>query len=248
MATETIAKPTVRLHHGDCLEFLKTLEPGSVDAVVTDPPYCSGGATEASRSQATHQGLRSETIREGRSSWFEGDNMTTNGLLWLLRSVAVESLKALRDGGSILMFCDWRMAFAIGPAVESAGLRMRNLVVWDKGNPGLGNGFRPQHELILHFTRRSAEFHAVNVGNVIQSSRVHSTQKDHACEKPVELMRKLISVVAPEGGTVLDPFMGSATTGEACLDLGVNFIGCEADPKYFAIAKRRIDEASCTLF
>lgn len=248
MTTGTIAKPTARLHHGDCLEFMRSIEASSVDAVVTDPPYCSGGATEAAKGGATHQGLRSETIRTARFAWFDSDNMTTGGLVWLLRAVSVESLRILKPGGSLLVFCDWRMAFLVGPAMESGGFRLRNLIAWDKGNFGCGTGFRPQHEMILHLTRRSPEFYAKDVGNVVRSKRVANGSKCHPTEKPVDLMQRLVNVVAPEGGVVVDPFMGSGSTGVACIKNGVNFMGCDLDPEYVEVARRRTEEATQSLF
>ena len=236
----------VRVVQGDCLDVLRSLPDGCVDAVITDPPYCSGAATEAGRGSATHQGLRTETMRSGRFEWFDADNMTTSGLVWLLRSVAVEASRVLAPGGSVLAFCDWRMAFTLGPAMESAGFRLRNLVVWDKGHFGCGSGFRPQHELVLHLTRRSPEFHAADVGNVLRSKRVRSGERDHPTEKPVDLVRQLVRVVCPEGGVVLDPFAGSGTTGIAAISEGRRCLLVEKEPAYVDICRRRVREAMGT--
>jgi DNA modification methylase len=226
----------VQLHLGDCLEFLKTLEPGSVDAVVTDPPYCSGGIGEAQRTRANGQGLRSENLR--KFGWFVGDNMGTAGLAFLLRSIAAECLRIVRPSASMLVFMDWRMVPTLVPAIESAGLRYQDLVVWDKGSMGLGNGFRKQHELIAHFTFGSPKYHDRGTGNVIRCPRV--ADREHQTQKPEELISRLAAVVSSPGDTVLDPFMGSGTTGVACIRTGRKFIGCEIDPTYFAIAEKRI--------
>lgn len=228
-----------RLIQGDCLEVMTTLD--THDAIVTDPPYCSGGFTESGKTSATHQGLRSETIREGKMRWFGGDNMTTAGLCELLRSMCVRA--PLHDGGSILSFCDWRMITSLSPAMESAGWRLRNILAWDKGNFGAGIGFRPRHEIVLHLTRRKPVFHSNSVANVLQHSRVSTKERVHPTEKPVALMADLISVVSPEGGTVLDPFMGAGSTGLACVKTGRGFTGIEQDPDFFDEACRRIEEA-----
>ena len=227
--------------HGDCLEVLKTLPSGSVDAVVTDPPYCAGAISEAQRTRAAGQGLRSENIR--RFGWFTGDNMGTAGLAWLLRSIAVEAVRVCKPTGSLLVFCDWRMQAALQPAIESAGLRYQNLIVWDKQSMGLGCGFRSQHELILHFTMGDPEYHDKGTANVIRAARVRGDDRDHQTQKPTDLMERLLRVVTPEGGTVLDPFMGSGTTGVACVQTGRNFIGIEIDAGYCDIARKRIEEA-----
>lgn len=232
---------------GDCLDRMSEIPDGTVDALITDPPYCSGGVTEASRGRATHQGLRSETMRGGRFQWFQGDNMTTAGLVFLLRSVACEGLRVVKPTGHLMMFCDWRMVAMLAPALESAGWRLRNMVVWDKGHFGAGTGFRPTHEMILHLTHRSPEFHSASVGNVIREPRVHSSRRDHPTEKPLGLMQKLLRVTVPKGGTVLDPFVGSGATLCAAVSEGINFIGIERDPGYFAVAEKRIAEARLPL-
>ena len=205
-----------------------------------DPPYCSGGVTESGKGRAGSQGLRSSTTGAQRFKWFDGDNMTLAGLSWLLRQVAIEAFNVMPPTGSLLVFCDWRMAFSLGPAIESAGFRLRNVVVWDKGHMGLGTGFRPRHEMILHLTCSSPTFHAADVANVVTAKRVHASQKKHPTEKPVDLMRSLIRVVTPEKGTVLDPFCGSGSTGEAALSVGRNFVGIERCESYCAVARRRL--------
>lgn len=238
----TEAEPAKAVH-GDALDVLRRLPDGCAESVITDPPYCSGAATEAGRGSATHQGLRSETMRGGRFDWFDADNMTTSGLVWLLRGLAVEASRLLTPTGSLLAFCDWRMAFTLGPAMESAGFRLRNLVVWDKGSFGCGSGFRPQHELILHLTKRSPDFHAADVGNVLRSKRVTSGDRSHPTEKPVDLLRQLVRVVCPKGGLVIDPFAGSGPTAAAALAEGCRCLLVEKDPVYFEIARKRTEQA-----
>jgi len=149
METSTQNAPPVDLHrlvlpwvdsviHGDCLQLMADMPDGCIDAVITDPPYCSGSVSEASRTAAKGQGLRSENIQ--RMGWFVGDNMGTAGLVWLIRSMAVEALRLLKGRGSMLIFCDWRMVPNLIPAVESAGFRYQNLIVWDKTHMCASNG------------------------------------------------------------------------------------------------------------
>jgi site-specific DNA-methyltransferase (adenine-specific) len=236
---------TWRVDHGDCLDLLRAMPDASVDAVVTDPPYCAGAVSESQRTSAGGQGLRSENIK--RFGWFVGDNMGTAGLAWLLRSIACEAARVCKPSGSLVVFCDWRMMATLQPAIESAGMRFQNLVVWDKGNMGLGSGFRAQHELALHFTNGKPEYHDRSTGNVICTRRVSAVDREHQTQKPVELMAKLIRVVCPQGGTVVDPFCGSGSTGVACAENDRNFIGFERDSGYVEIARRRIAEAANVL-
>ena len=227
------------IHLGDCLEKLKELPDESVEAVITDPPYCSGGFSESQKKSASGQGLRSETIKE--VGWFVNDNMSTSGLIWLLRSAMVECERVMKEGASAMVFTDWRMVAHLAPALESSGLQFRNMIVWDKGNCGLGNGFRPQHEIILHYVKGKGNYFDQSTGNVIRSKRVNSNDKLHQTQKPTDLLAKLLKVVTQEGDTVLDPFFGSGSLGEACLKMNRKFIGIEKSKFYVQEATRRIE-------
>jgi site-specific DNA-methyltransferase (adenine-specific) len=242
MELPTESEP-VKVICGDALDVLRELPTGSIDSLITDPPYCSGAATEAGRGSATHQGLRSETIRTGRFEWFDADNMTTSGLMWLLRSMCVEASRVVANSGSVLSFCDWRMVTVLSPAMESGGFRLRNLIAWDKGHFGCGSGFRPQHEMILHLTKRAPEFYAMDVGNVIRSKRVRTADRDHPTEKPIDLLQQLIRVACPPGGVVLDCFGGSGATAIAALHEGRRCLIIEKDAGYCDIIRRRVADA-----
>ena len=223
---------------GDCLQVMKEMPDACVDAIITDPPYCSGGVSEVSRSAAKGQGLRSENI--GRFGWFVGDNMGTAGLVWLLRNAALEFHRLLKPNGSMLMFCDWRMIPNIVPAVESTGFRYQNLVTWDKGSMGLGQGFRSRHEQILHFTAGSPEYYDKSTGNVITCKRVSADARQHQTEKPVNLIAQLVRVVCPPGGVVLDPFAGSGTLAEAARMTHRTFICIEREERHCETARERL--------
>lgn len=239
MSAADVLSGTARFHvaQGDALEALRGLAPGSADAVVTDSPYCSGAFTEAGRKQARGQGLRSETIRA--EGWFDGDNMGTQGLVWLLRGVAVEAYRVLPEGGSALFFCDWRMVANLGPALESSGMRWQNLLVWDKGSAGLGTGFRAQHELVLHYVKGTGVFHDATPGNVLRAGRMRPDERVHQTQKPVDLIAQMIPVVCPPGGVVLDPFAGSGSIGVAALLAGRRFLGVEREARHVATARER---------
>jgi DNA modification methylase len=237
---EQIGRATLYL--GDALTVMAEIEPVRAAALVCDPPYCSGGFSEAAKRQAKGQGLRSEVLRQ--IEWFGGDNMTSAGLQWLLRGTAVLFKRhAASKGATASFFCDWRMVPMLTPAIESAGLRFQSMPVWDKQSPGLGTGFRASHECILHFSIDTPEYHSVRFGNVIRSPRASSAEREHPTEKPLMVMRPLIEVQSPIDGTVLDPFMGSGSTGVAAVELGRNFVGIEHDPAHFETACKRIEQA-----
>ena len=228
-----------RLILGDCLEVMPTL--GLVDAVVTDPPYSSGGFTQSAISKAAGQGLRSETIR--KEGWFAGDAMTAAGAAFLLRELALHCYRKTGPKSTLTVFTDWRVVALNAPAIESALWRFQNLLAWDKGSAGLGSGFRAQHELAMHFSKGAPDYFSASYGNVLKARRVPADNKWHGCEKPIELLASIVETVAPHKGAVLDPFMGSGTTLVACAKLGRKGIGIEIDPDYFEIACKRVEEA-----
>jgi site-specific DNA-methyltransferase (adenine-specific) len=229
-----VREMTQTIYLGDCLEVMRSLPSNSVDAVVTDPPYSSGTRREGAK------GLRKSMTRGHEdAAWFGTDSLTTNGFIWLMRACAVEWQRLLKPGGHALAFIDWRMMPAMAGAIESADLRHAGLLVWDKTYFGMGSCFRNQHELILHFTkgvgnppkRRDA-------GNVFSFKPIRNG--DHPTQKPLDLMRSLISVVAGAGETILDPFAGSGMTLAAGTLEGCNVIGIERDPTYHEIARQMV--------
>lgn len=231
--------PGVKLYLGDCLEVLAELD-SQVDCVVTDPPYCSGGYLEAQKNTKA-QGLRGATVAAEGFEWFTSDNMSTGGLMFLLRSVMVATARVLAPNRSAFVFTDWRMVPHLAPALESSGLRYRNMIVWDKGNAGLGVGFKPAHEIVLEFCKGTTEYQSRRGQNVLRCSRVSGNAKEHGAQKPVEVIAELLDVATAAGQSVGDWFMGSGTTGVAAVRGGRDFIGIEREPRYFDIAVRRIE-------
>ncbi len=223
------------LYLGDCLEILPTL--GKVDAVVTDPPYSSGARTSA---DVVGRGGMSRGKRFAASP-LTNDRMTVTGFTWMLRYVAAECYRLLPDGGSFLSFIDWRQYPTLYGVVESVNFRVQTMVVWDKRDMSMGNGFRNQHELIIHAAKGTPNIADRGTPNVLRFKRI-SVSDLHPTEKPVSLLSSLVGVVTAANKTVLDPFMGSGTTGAACLKTGRKFVGIEIEPKYFDIACRRIAE------
>ena len=107
----------VTLYLGDCLEVMAGFDSASVDAVITDPPYSSGGRRENARS------LRKSMLRETADvDWIRGDAMSTNGFTWLMRMCGVQWRRLLTPGGHALSFIDWRMWPTLAAALESADL------------------------------------------------------------------------------------------------------------------------------
>ena len=210
----------VTLYTGDCLDIMRTLEAGSVDAVITDPPY--GIAL------ATNYASRKRTALAACNDFppIAGDNAPFDPRPLLVFPVVV-------------LFGANYYADRLPP---SGGW-----VVWDKLN-GLSSkrawGFNDHSDCELIWTNQGNAARLIPhrwMGAMKESEsnerRVHPTQK------PVALMAALIGQYTQPGATVLDPFMGSGTTGVACVQTGRNFIGIEIDPGYAEIARARIEKA-----
>lgn len=197
-----------------------------VDVIVTDPPYCSGGFQEAGRAG----GSVGTTAKPAR---IHNDTLSSRGFQALIKA-ALSQL----DGGMVYIFTDWRMWLYLFDVVEASGYGVRNMIVWDKGSPGMGRGWRTQHELVMFGSKAVVAFdnHKAQ-GNVIACARTGNVQ--HTTEKPIELVAKILAVT-DMAHTVADPFLGSGTTLIACEQLGRQGIGIELEPKYVAVALQRL--------
>jgi len=191
----------VTLYRGDCLEILHTPPTGSVDAVITDPPY---GILADTGSAATRRSGRNQD--DGRMAW---DITPSGDAITLMRSKAD---RQMIWGGVHL---------ELPPTF--------GYLIWDKQIDGLNFGECEFCWTNWRFAPRIFRYRAVGV----DGGKIHPTQK------PEALMRWCIKHAdMPE--SILDPFMGSGTTGVACMNLGRKFIGIEICEKYFNIAVERI--------
>lgn len=148
-----IEKYINRIILGDCLDVLRALPSNSIDAVITDPPYCSGGRSIASRQKSTT--TKYENNPTGRPD-FEGDAKDSRSWLAWCSLWMSESYRVLKEGGYFLTFCDWRMLPTATDAVQVGGISWRGVAVWNKGlgsrAPHKGY-FRHQCEFIVWGTK-----------------------------------------------------------------------------------------------
>jgi site-specific DNA-methyltransferase (adenine-specific) len=241
MRVETIGDATLYL--GDSLEIIPTLK--HVDAVITDPPYCSGGRTSGERTKSTSQKYQSTGLKNYFAD-FAGDNKDQRSwMIWTSLWLG-KAMEKLSEGGMVCLFSDWRQLPACTDALQMAGLVWRGIVVWDKVNARpMPNRFRSQAEYIAWGTNGQREFEtegAVYHDGVFSIKAPSSAERQHSTQKPVELMDHLVEIALP-GEIILDPFMGSGTTGVSALQLRRKFIGCELVPHYFDVACHRVEEA-----
>lgn len=194
---------TVQLYLGDCLEFMKTLPDGSVDAVITDPPY----------------GLD-----------FRGNDWDNFIPVWIGNARRIAPVVIFTTAPTTLWDYprpDWVSCW------HRTAAQSRNIT----------GGFNHWTPIIVY----GKTSFPVDVYYSNGMTTAHNNKGiDHPTPKDVGLMRWLVE--NSNSQTIFDPFMGSGTTGVACVQLGRNFIGCEIDPKYFAIAEKRIANAQPPLF
>ena len=215
----------MELLHGDCVELLAKIPDGSVSSIITDPPYFLG--------------------------------MTHNGQKGCFNDLAIckpfyeklftEYKRVLKPDGCLYFFCDWR-TYAFYYPIMNAILSVKNMLVWDK-HSGPGNYYSYQHELVMFTTKRHG-FNVKGTYSVISDipsfccgAKKTNGEKVHPTQKPTEIIEKFILHSTNEGDTVLDTFMGSGTTGVACINSNRRFIGMELDDNYFKIAQSRIEKA-----
>lgn len=232
------------LHAGDALAILKELPSASVDAVVADPPYSSGGMVRGDRSASTvTKYVTGQNTQKDMAVDFSGDNRDQRAYAYWSALWMGEALRATRTGGVILAFTDWRQLPATTDAIQAGGWVWRGIVPWYKpvARPMTGR-FTNACEYVVWGSAGSMgiDWEAPAFPGFYQASPPRS--REHITQKPVDVMRDLVKI-CPEGGTVLDPFMGSGTTGVAAMLERRKFIGVEMVAHYQQVAQRRIQEA-----
>jgi DNA modification methylase len=217
----------IQLWQGDCLELMKRIPDGSVDLVLTDPPY-----------GMDYQSAR----RTDKTQWKPKIANDKRPFIWWINQAAAK----LKEGGCLISFCRFDSWNAFQYACELAGLEVKAEIVWDKMNHGTGDlkgcpGFR--HEIAIFATKGRFVFHGKRPQSLFATPRINPTSLLHPNEKPVALMEWLIDHYCMPHGTVVDLFTGVSPVGLACKNLGRKFIGIELDPHYFAVAEQRIRAA-----
>jgi site-specific DNA-methyltransferase (adenine-specific) len=230
------------IYHGDCLEVLRSLPDESVNAVVTDPPYSSGGMFRGDRTQPVDVKYVQTGAKSCRAK-FSGDTMDQRSLYAFSLHWMTEARRVTRPGGVIVLFTDWRQLPLFSDAMQGAGWIWRNIGTWWKPGTRMQRGrFSSSAEYVLYGTIGVPTPGRKSPQNVFANPSMKGKDKRHICQKPADVMRWALGVV-PDGGLVLDPFAGSGSTGEAAILEGLRFIGVERQVEYVEIAKERMEAA-----
>lgn len=231
---------------GDCLNVMGQIGPRKFDAVITDPPYSSGGAFRGDRTAST----RTKYVQTGvahQIAGFSGDNRDQRGYLAWSTLWMSQARQLTNSGGLVAVFTDWRQLPTTTDAVQAAGWVWRGIAVWLKktARPVKGR-YSQQAEFIVWGTNgpRTMSGHCARGGWLEATPPI--SRRQHITQKPDAVMDGLLSVL-PKGSRVLDPFAGSGSTGRACVAAGIDFVGIEMDEQFCQLARDRISQTARAL-
>ncbi len=243
MSPEDLASGSVPwlVEEGDCLAILRSLPDACVDAIITDPPYSSGGMFRSDRMQEPSAKYMNTGTKIRRPE-FAGDNRDQRSFGYWCSLWLGECQRVARPGAPLCVFSDWRQLAVVSDVVQAGGWIWRGIAVWDKTEacrPAMGR-FASQSEFLV-WGSNGAMPSDRGVGCLPGVLRVPVTHDDkfHITGKPTELLLQVVEICTP-GGIILDPFCGSGTTGVAAIRRGCRFIGIEREPAYVVIARERL--------
>lgn len=226
--TPFYADGQITIYHADARDALDVLEPGSVDLLLTDPPYGMAFVSGKTIAKIT---VRSDGVRQG---------------IRVVRQALSEMAPVFAPDMHALVFCHWESWPDFYDGLAHL-FTMRNALIWHKARGGMGDvehEYAKDYEVILYGERsRGRPLSGKRPGAVITAHRpVASADRSHPTEKPVGLLAELIERHTSPGQLVVDPFMGSGSTLVAAKQLGRRAVGIEVDERYCEIAARRLDQ------
>lgn len=177
--------------------------------------------------------------QRGTTSAINGDNMTTEEFVSFLTDVFRECYRTLREDRALVSFMGWQTVSSFERALLAAGFSIKSMPIWVKNNFGIGYYTRPQYEPMYLCFKGTPPTPEAPISDVLQYAKVN--KQIHSCQKPVELLSKLIVTFSAEGGVVLDPFIGSGTTAISAIKTGRHFVGMEIAPAHFQQAIERVE-------
>ncbi|MGE0447462.1 MAG: site-specific DNA-methyltransferase [Vicinamibacterales bacterium] len=214
------------LSTGDAVDRLRAQPAESVDLLITDPPYES---LEKHRAVGTTTRLKHS--KSSSNDWFTIFPNARFGELF------AEVFRVLRRNTHFYLLCDAETMFVAKPEAEKAGFKFWKPLVWDKQTIGMGYHYRARYEFVLFFEKGKRRLNDLGIPDVISAPRVRG---GYPAEKPPEVAEVLIGQSSEQGELVVDPFMGSGSTGVAALRLGRRFLGNDLNPEAVKAADARL--------
>lgn len=209
--------------HGQSLEIIPDMDEGTVDAVITDPPYGFGAASVSGTAVS-------------KVSRF-GDLLNQS---YFFREIVSQSERVCSPNGCLWMFTNWRGLPVVMKGVVDAARHIESVLVWDKCwiGPGGPIGLRPSYEMTVLVPFGKFALPNRGLPDIWRSKWSSHKPNGHPSEKPIDLMHRLVNETPAQ--VVLDPFMGSGTTLLAAKQTGRRAIGIEIEEKYCEIAANRL--------
>lgn len=212
------------LYHADCMDVMEGMECNSVDLVLTDPPY----------------GM------EYQSSWRieKYDKITGDDSTDFVGGFVDGCFRVMKDDTHIYSFCSWHKVDVFKYEIDRM-FNTKNILVWVKNNHGSGDltgSYGPKHEFCIFAHKGRRDLIGERTTDIIKCRRTNGTDSIHPTQKPLELIKMLITKSSIDGEVVMDPFLGSGTTAVACEQLNRKWIGIEREEQYCEIAAKRLLE------
>lgn len=232
-----------KIYNMDCLEGMKLIPDGTIDLVATDPPY-----------RLTTRGS------SGTMSGYWATDAARKGVVFDHNDITIEEYlpelyRVLKDDAHCYIMCNNLNMPHFFDVIEKSMFHFVKLLVWDKCNVICGKYYMGQVEHIFFLRKgKDKQVNDCGVSDLLSYPLQRDKDRDgsniHDSQKPVNLFQMLIKQSTDEGQTVLDPFMGSATTAIACIKEKRHFIGFELNKDYFDKATKRIkaEQAQLKLF
>ncbi len=214
------------LSQEDAVTWLKSLEDGSIDLLITDPPYES---LEKHRAVGTTTRLKNS--KSSSNEWFKIFPNTR------FEELFSEIFRVLKKNSHFYLFCDPETMFIAKPIAEEVGFKFWKPIIWDKVKIGMGYHYRARYENILFFEKGKRKLNNLSIPDIIECPRIH---KGYPTEKPVDVAKVLIEQSSTPGEVIADPFFGSCSVGVAAFEMERNFIGNDINDSAIKIARERL--------
>lgn len=227
----------MKLYNADSYTLITQMRENKlrVHHIITDPPYNISKPNNFPSMRQRRQGV-------DFGVWDKGFDLVS----WIPQYAEI-----LDKNGSMIIFCSYRFLSFITQALENSNMLVKDILIWQKSNPMPRNITR-RYVQDLEFAVWAVKSGAKWVFNkpsdmpylrsIFTHALVSGKEKlGHPTQKSLKLMKDLIQIHTNPNEIVLDPFMGSGSTGAACLELGREFIGIEKDKKFFAMAQKRLE-------
>lgn len=237
--------PVIRLYNEDCIAAMKEVDDKSISLIVTDPPYNLGNFMKN----------RDTNLSKMRDNFFGSagwDDMGFDEWEESMNDFFKAAARVMKKGGTMIVFMAIIKVETIIKLAEKYGFYYKTTGIWHKTNPmprNMNLHFVNSTEAWIYFTYKARTGTFNNGGalfhDFIETSVTPNSERKygkHPTQKPEILIEHFIEILSNQGDWVLDPFMGSGTTGVVAKRTGRNFIGVELNETYYEIAKARIEE------